>query len=258
MEWFAAWTELLLSYEIADFVPYDASAWRSLYAQYLSANAPWAVPLAASLLVLQLWATGYRQPGRYVALFLGVLAVAWGFLGVRFHGEWHQQYNWAAGYWEDAFLVQGALLIGLALSLAWRPGYLVWRVGTAYPWLLLLPWLVPLLAGAAFGARPWHQLETAGLAPDPTAWLTLLTLVVLGRPPGNTRTLWSIASRLLRFTVMLVPTLSVLLSVIAAWVTGATDLLVVHFLLFLIAVVAATFRVRAGVSRDCSVAGQNG
>lgn len=243
MESFAELAKLVASYEIADFVPYDATAWQSLYAQYLSTNLLHVTALAAVLLVLQFRASGSARPGRMGACFLILLAGAWLFLGVRFHGQWHQQYNWAALYWEIAFVAQAAGLCVLAAWLFCRPSSLAWRAGFGIQWLLVLPWLIPPLSGFLAGTRSVHELETAGLAPDPTAWLTLLVLMLLHHPysslpAGNRRSAAAIVGVGILITVLLiVPVCSLLLSAIAASVTGATDLLIVNMAV-LVSVVA--------------------
>ena len=97
-------------------------------------------------------------------------------------------------------LLTGAALIGF--SAAARPSN-AWR---GLGWLLVVAGLFYPLVGLAAG-RPWVQAEFFGMAPEPTALLTLGLLLVSGQP----------ASRLGRALLFPIPLLCLLLGAATGW-----------------------------------------
>jgi len=111
----------------------------------------------------------------------GLLAVLWAFVGWTFVWHRYAAINWAIAYVAPLFALQAVGLLVAALTgggpafdrrgAAGRIGLLLAAAG-----LVLYP-LLPLLAG-----RPWPGAEVFGIAPDPTAIVTLgLLLAARGR-----------------------------------------------------------------------------
>jgi len=135
--------------------------------------------LAAVLAMLVIAWRGARSGGRVVAL---LLALAWAWIAWGFHWRHYATINWAAAWFAAAFAAQAALLLAAAPagSIAYDGANRVRRrAGLA---IAVLGVAAAPLSALALG-RPWTQLELAGLAPDPTAMLTLGLLVAARRAP---------------------------------------------------------------------------
>ena len=120
---------------------------------------------------------GRAGHGLWIAL---ILAALWAFVGWSFLWSRYAAINWAIAYVAPAFGLQALLLAiaaargGLAFDrrdIAARLGLLLAVIGlVAYP-------LLPPLFG-----RPWTSAEVFGIAPDPTAIVTLgILLAASGR-----------------------------------------------------------------------------
>lgn len=209
-------------YSIADFVAYDGGAWRSLMVRYLTEDAVLAFTVTIVVLVATIATV---RTNRLLFVYLA-LAVSWLWIGVRFHGHWHQQLNWAAHYWCWAWVFQSVLLAFAALLSRSRrvlADTLRW-----YQWLFLaVVWLLPpLLSWFVFG-NSIHAFEIAGATPDPTAWLTIVVL-------------WLIEVRItLALVLSVIPVLSLVVSYAFATVIddGTQELLHLTTLASLIAVI---------------------
>lgn len=243
------WADLL-TYQLADFIPYDLTAWQRLYQQFLANDALGAVATVCLVLGAYIYLLR-RYPARLslVALLLA-LAVAWVWLGIRFHGYWHAQLNWAAHYWAALFIVHGVLLVVAALLVQFSPvrhGAWRWRFGQFSIWLMVLPWLMPPLAGVLLSDRSLLALQTVALAPDPTAWFTalLVSQCVFYGGIASRSTGWHWLMMGLSLLIVALAMLSLLLSMAAAWVTGAKDLLLVN--LAAVASVMAVAAMRIGL-----------
>ncbi|MGB7297810.1 MAG: hypothetical protein WBD34_00660 [Burkholderiaceae bacterium] len=231
-------------YSIADFVPYDAAAWEGIYAQYLAGTGGFAVTQAGALLVCLVifyWCQNLREMTVLWPL-LTVLAINWAWLGLVFHGQWHQQLNWAAHYWVVAFVVQAGLLMVAAVwaLIGQREAPQIGHVSTrkwSVSGLLLLPWVVPPLAGWLIGNRQNSAWEFVGSAPDPTAWFTVLMTLLLLNPTNA-----AAAGRALYPLLLIIPATSLGISVAAASVTMATDLLATQLVCLLSIVLAGILK----------------
>lgn len=185
---------------------------------------------AALLLVVVAWRRSVHG-GRLVALGL---ALAWAFIGWRFHWHHYASINWAAFHFAVAFGVQAALLVASAFRDGLRydvPAATARRyAGLA---LVIIALAVQPLAALMLG-RPTGQLEAPVLFPDPTALLTLGLLLVAGRAH------WSLFP---------VPVLWCLVSAATLWTMNAADA-PLPLLGALVATAAAVFlprrRVQAG------------
>lgn len=140
--------------------------------------------------------------GRWVLL---TLAAAWAFVAWSFLWNRFSEINWAIAYVVPVFFVQALLLAIAGLSgdtlvpggksLGDRVGLALALVGlVAYP-------LLPPLFG-----RPWASAEIFGLAPDPTA---VVTIGLLHRARTG-----------LASTLLVIPVLWLLLSGLTLWTMG--------------------------------------
>ena len=183
-------------YSIADFVAYDGVAWRSLMVRYLTEDAVLAFTVTIVLMVATMATV---RTNRLLFVYLA-LAVSWLWIGVRFHGHWHQQLNWAANYWCWAWVLQ-SILVAVAAMFSGRSGVRLVGILRWYQLLLLAAvWLFPpLMSWFAFGGSV-YALEVAGATPDPTAWLTIVVL-------------WMVEVRLLvALLLSVIPALSLVVS----------------------------------------------
>lgn len=216
-------------YSIADFVAYDGVAWRSLMERYLTEDA---VPAITVTIVLLIATIATARTNRRLIAYLA-LAICWLWIGVRFHGYWHQQLNWAAYYWCWAWVLQSVLLITAALLSSSRSVFAY--APRWYRWLLLaVVWLLPpLLSWFAFGNSVYAS-EIAGATPDPTAWLTIVVL-------------WMYEVRILLALILsVIPALSLAVSYAFATVIddGAQEFLHLAALASLIAVIVMQCYIR--------------
>jgi hypothetical protein len=136
-----------------------------------------AVAIGVCLVLVAMAWRGWSHAGRVTA---ATLAVAWGFVGWRFHWHHYATINWAAVHFAVAFAVQAVLLTGAAVT-----GAVVFGAAPRarrYVGLALVVTALALLPLAALAlGRPLRQLEVPGLSPDPTALLTLGLLLVARR-----------------------------------------------------------------------------
>lgn len=171
MEW---WT-----YRLSDFLLFSADTYYRLFELYNEAIWPAqaGVVMFSGLAVLLLFSPK-PWAGRLLFFFLGVswLWVAWGYHLMHF-----STINWAAPYFAAAFATEGFLLLwaGGYGKLAPRPiaidGWSWTGIGLAGFGLIVQPLIGPL------SGRPWAQIELGGLAPDPTAIITLGLIFLTGR-----------------------------------------------------------------------------
>jgi peptidoglycan/LPS O-acetylase OafA/YrhL len=168
------------TYRLSDFLMFAPDTYWRLVERYNRELWPLqAVALAAGALLLVLAARPRPWTGRAVA---AVLALSWLWVGWAFHGQRYATINWAAQYLAAAFVLQAALLAGVALfARAGDRAAESRRVRTlggalAAAGVLLYPLLAPALG------RPWAQAEVFALMPEPTALATLgLLLATSGR-----------------------------------------------------------------------------
>ncbi|BCH26288.1 hypothetical protein MesoLjLc_62060 [Mesorhizobium sp. L-8-10] len=137
--------------------------------------------LAAGLVIAVVAFRPGRNHDRWIPL---ILAAAWTFVGWSFLWNRYATINWPIAYVAPAFALQSALLLlagtmpkGLVFGrrgIGGRAGLFLATVGiVAYP-------VLPPLFG-----RSWSSAELFGMAPDPTAVVTLgLLLSARGRLPS--------------------------------------------------------------------------
>jgi len=165
--------EDLLTYRIADFIPYDRAIYEGLFERYHAALWPGMLAIVVAGL-LALLALGRRWDGRLVAV---LLAVGWGWVAWGFFHQRYATLNWGADQIAIGFAVEAVLLLGWAVSaggLRRRPDLSPsGAVGLALGALVLVG--LPLLVWQAGGG--WATLSFAGVGPDATAIATLAVLL---------------------------------------------------------------------------------
>jgi hypothetical protein len=160
------------TYTLSDFLMFAPRTYWRLVEQYNRDLWPaHLLALAAACASLCLARTRQAWAGRAVA---ALLAAAWLWVGWAFHAQRYATINWAAQYVAAAFALQALLLLGLAWL---RPG--PWAARSVGWWVAAAGAVLYPFAGLAAG-RPWTQAEVAGIAPEPTALVTLGLLLAHG------------------------------------------------------------------------------
>jgi hypothetical protein len=195
------------TYRLSDFLMFAPGTYWRLVAQYNQAYWPMhALAAALGVALLVLARSAHRRP-LAARLVPALLAACWAWVGWAFHWQRHAEINTAAQWLAMAFFTQAALLAVLAL---WPTG------GTPNPrrgtaenagwWLALAGLAVYPLLGS-FAGRPWSQGELFGMAPDPTAWVSIGLLLAM-------RNAWPVA---LRWLALLIPVLAVAVGLATLW-----------------------------------------
>lgn len=167
------------TYRLSDFLMFAPRTYYRLFELY---NAEiWPLPILAMALSVAMpwmsWRSGAIS-GRVVGVVLGA---AWLFVGWAYHWQRYMDINWGAEYYAAGFAVEGLLLIGFGAAGALQ----LRRPGTKSPIAILLlatGLLYPLIAPLA--GRPLDQAEIFGIAPDPTAIVTLGALLLIADRVG--------------------------------------------------------------------------
>lgn len=167
------------SYQLQDFIPFSAEVYFRLLARM--GEDFW--PLQWATLALGALALAVAIRGR-ARLALLLLVPPWVFVAVAFFAQRYVTLNWAGDYLCWAWLLQGALLAGIAgCGIGCErarphptPSFLIGML------LMLIALIGMPLATSASGVG-WQQAEFFGLHPDPTALFTLgIALIVLRGP----------------------------------------------------------------------------
>ena len=141
----------------------------------------WPLPLVALALGLALFALTWHGGSRAARVALALLGACWLWVAWAWQLERYAPINWAADVFAWAWAAQGVLLLMAAALPRSRPASRRQRLAglllLAYA-VVLHPLWAPLLE------RGWAQAEVFGMAPDPTALVTLGVLLALRVPPG--------------------------------------------------------------------------
>lgn len=162
------------TYRLSDFLMFSPGTYWRLVELY---NRDW-WPLHLAALLAGFTALALAVSRKAVALrvMAVLLAAAWLWVGWAFHWQRYAAINWAAQYAALAFGLQAVLLLTLVLrgghAPATRPAmhHLGWALATAG--LVAYPFM------AWMAGRPWLQAEVFGMAPEPTALVTLGLLLI--------------------------------------------------------------------------------
>lgn len=158
------------TYRLDDFLLFaPRTYWRLFEAQNAALWPLHPVTVAAGLALVLLIAW---RPGRAKVWAGLALALLWAFVGWSFLMNRYAAINWAVAYVAPAFFLQSALLLFAAilprgLAFARRDAITCAGLLLALAGLLIYPAL-PLVF-----SRPWTSAEVFGIAPDPTAIVTL-------------------------------------------------------------------------------------
>jgi hypothetical protein len=199
-----------MSYSLADFLLFSPETYWRQFELMNSALWPAAAMIPTVLIgVAVLGVLGWRRSGWAVGV---ALAGCWAMVAHTYFGSYYATINWAIA-WVIPFAWAQAVL-ALVLS----PGLRFPR-GLGHMWLRCAPIVVALaypIVGLAAG-RPLAQSEIVGLAPDPTALLTL-GLTGLARPS------WRILALSILPTAWLLLSAATLFAMAepTAWVLGAS------------------------------------
>ncbi|MGZ5181822.1 MAG: DUF6064 family protein [Ramlibacter sp.] len=162
------------TYRPSDFLMFSARSWGRLL-EAMNRDAWPAQPLLV-LAGLLLVALAARMPRNVQRGALALLTIAWAWVAWNFH--WHRfaTLDTAAPWFAAAWLLEAALLP----VLGWPPAMDAPRraLRTAGIALAALA-VIAYPAAAPLTGRGWAQAEVVGLAPDPTALLTVGALLAL-------------------------------------------------------------------------------
>jgi len=166
-----------LDYSLADFLLFAPGTFWRLFELMNAAIWPLTLLVPAVLAGVAVTAVLGRRPAAWAVGL--TLASSWAGLALLFLGTHYAPINWAVSWIIPFAWVQATLTIALVPGLRFDPratrpwlAYGFIAVAMAYP-------IIGVLAG-----RPFAQAEIAGLAPDPTA---LLTVGLLGLVRPNWR-----------------------------------------------------------------------
>ena len=163
------------TYRLSDFLMFSPRTYWRLVELY---NLDWwplhLATLFAGFIALALAASRKAAALRVMAV---LLAAAWLWVGWAFHWQRYAAINWAAQYAAAAFALQAILLLGVGL----RSAQIAAPAGRGMRltgWALTTAGLVVYPLTAWVAGRPWPQAEVFGMAPEPTALVTLGLLLI--------------------------------------------------------------------------------
>lgn len=164
------------TYRLSDFLMFTPSTYYRLFER--NNGALWPLQVLTLALGLVLTGVAWRGAGRRLVL-PGLLALVWAFVAWAFHWQHYAPINLAAKWFAAAFVLEALLLAWWAALRGATPasasGSKVGLVVALFG-LGLLPLIGPLLG------RSWAAIELFGIAPDPTATVTLGLLLMAGAP----------------------------------------------------------------------------
>ncbi|MEL6216170.1 MAG: hypothetical protein AAFQ99_10905 [Pseudomonadota bacterium] len=155
-----------LSYSLADFLLFSPEAYWRLFE--LMNNALWPLPvllpailLVAAIITVKAW--------KYAGWAVGfIVAICWAVVANVFFTSHYAAINWSVPWITPLVWLQACLVLVLFPGLRFTTGARYWWLACGIVALSLAYPIVGLAAG-----RPLAQSEVAGLAPDPTALMTL-------------------------------------------------------------------------------------
>lgn len=159
-----------------------------------------------------------------------LLAAGWLWSGIVYLGGHYAAINWAGAYYEAAFVVQAAMLLGWgvirgALRFRFDGGARAWA-GAGFAAIAIV--IHPLVERAL--GRGWAELQYVGVSPDPTELVTLALLLMSAR-----RVPW---------WLLLVPALWLVIAGGWAWLLGTPERMILPAcsLVALVLIIAGTGR----------------
>lgn len=215
-----------LDYALSDFLLFAPQVYWRLFE--LENAKLWPLQLVTPILFVAalLWATRAPRTGFRVLALL--LAIAWASVGWNFMLKGYAPINWAMEFVAPFFALQALLW----LWIAFRPAPIrkhVLLAGGGAALCVVAIFVYPFLA-PAFG-RPLAGAEVVGIAPDPTALLSIG--VAMASLPGST------AQRMI-----LIPLLWLLSSAATLFVLGAAEAALIVACVVVVAVLCGLGRSR--------------
>ena len=173
-----------LDYSLSDFLLFSPAAYWRLFEQMNAALWPLHPLLLAILAAAVLTAAaGRTRAGLIVGLSL---ALSWMLVAWFFVATYYAPINWAVSWFTPVVAAQALLVLALAPSLDFS-------IRSRTPWwpiiLIALAFAYPVTG--LFEGRPLSQAEAPGLAPDPTAILSI-GLIGLARPSWRRAALFAL------------------------------------------------------------------
>lgn len=167
------------TYDLDDFLMFAPETYYRLFERTNQDVWPLqAVMLAVGAAVLVLLLR--PRPAWAGRLAAALLAASWLWVAWAYHLERYAVINWAAPVFAALFAAEALVLLWLGVirgrfrgapaeALARRSGFALFALG-----LVVYPFLTPLVD------QPWSRAEIFGIAPDPTAVVTLGLLLIAG------------------------------------------------------------------------------
>lgn len=164
------------TYRFSDFLMFEPETYYRLFERLNAAL--W--PLGLVALLIGLWMLALSWRGRSRARVAALLAIVWCLVAYVFHYRLYSTIMLAGNRFGQLFVLEGLLLGGWAYlarqaedGRPWRGGVYLAGIGMA-----LWPFIAPLTG------RNWKGAELFGLAPDPTAVVTIGLLLAIRAPKG--------------------------------------------------------------------------
>ena len=158
------------TYTLSDFQQFSTRTYYRLFE--LHNGALWPAHVLAFAIGVAILTMLRRPTVKRSRVVFALLAACWLFVAIAFHVARYATINRLAAYFAAAFVLEGLLLVWSGVA---RPK-LQLEIGRAGLVIFVFALLAQPLLGLLFG-REWPQLETFGIAPDPTAVATLGVLV---------------------------------------------------------------------------------
>ena len=169
------------TYTLSDFLMFSPRTYYRMLERYNTAVWPGhVVTLGLGLAILPLLRRPSGRQGRIVS---GAVALVWGWVAWAFLWRRYATINWPATYFAWAFAIEALLVVWMGV-IRRRLSFRLKRdpAGIVGITLFVLALTIYPLLASLFG-RPWQQAEVFGVAPDPTAIVTLGLLLLTEGPP---------------------------------------------------------------------------
>ena len=172
----------LLQFSLLDMTPYDQQSWFNLVGDYN--NSIWLSYPITLFVMLAMLSLIFRpakkvSPHQSVRLVLALLAVSWLWCGAVFHAQYFSQLNWAAPWFGWVFVLQGGLLLLVAIFLKAASWVSLSSLrGRLAIFLLIIGLFIYPLSGYLEGRVP-IQFERFPVMPAPVILVSFALIILL-------------------------------------------------------------------------------